>query len=41
MLSALEEMASPHRDAVADYLGTVFAANAKLLELSLPIAEKS
>ena len=41
MLRALEEMAPVHRDAVLDYLGVVFAANAKLLELSLLVAEKS
>lgn len=41
MLEALEEMASEHRDTVVDYLGVVFAANARLLELSLLNAEKS
>ena len=41
MLKALEEMAPPHRDAVMDYLGVVHAASARLLELSLCIAEKS
>ena len=41
ILQALEEMSPDHRAAVTDYLGTVFAANAKLLELSLCIAEKS
>lgn len=41
MLRALEEMAPVHRDAVLNYLGVVFAANAKLLELSLLVAEKS
>ena len=41
MLRALEEMAPAHRDAVMDYLGAVHAINARLLELSLCIAEKS
>ena len=41
ILRALEEMAPVHRDAVLNYLGVVFAANAKLLELSLLVAEKS
>ena len=41
MLQALEEMVPYQRNAVLDYLGVVFAANAKLLELSLLVAEKS
>lgn len=41
MLRALEEMAPVHRDAVLDYLGAVFAANARLLELSLAAVKKS
>lgn len=41
MLRALEEMAPAHRDAVVDYLGAVFAANARLLELSLAAVKKS
>ena len=41
MLRALEEMAPEHRDAVLDYLGAVFASNARLLELSCVSAEKS
>ena len=41
MLSALEEMAPQHRDAVVDYLGAVFASHARLLEISLLIAKKS
>ena len=41
MLRALEEMAPVHRDAVLDYLGAVFAANDRLLELSLAAVKKS
>jgi hypothetical protein len=40
LLSALEEMAPIHRDAVMDYLGAVHAANARMVELALVSGEK-
>lgn len=41
LLDAFAKMAPAHRDTVMDYLGAVHAINARLLELSLCIAEKS
>ena len=41
LLHALEEMAPAHRNAVMDYLGSLNALNARLLELSLSSQGKS
>ena len=40
LLSALEEMAPDHRDAVMDYLGSVHTINEKMVELALTLDEK-
>ena len=39
-LEVLEEMASEHRDAVMDYLGSVHAINERMVELALTLGEK-
>ena len=40
LLEVLEEMASEHRDAVMDYLGSVHAINERMVELALTLGEK-
>lgn len=41
LLRALEEMPPEHRDAVLDYLGVVFSAHHRMLELALCMGEKT
>ena len=40
LLEVLEKMASEHRDAVKDYLGSVHAINERMVELALTLGEK-